>query len=1085
MPVAETTCPKCARAIPANAPKGLCPACLARALSEVLEGTGEAEALAMPAPVSSKERVGEYELIEQLGRGGMGVVFRARDRRLNRLVALKLILAGKLASEAEVKRFQAEAEAAAHLEHPNIVPIYEVGQSDGRHFFAMKLMEGGSLADWILNTGSLNTPSSKKPARQASSVQYSVSSIATLVTKIARAVHHAHQRGILHRDLKPANILLDAQGEPAVTDFGLARRLETDSELTMSGAVLGSPSYMAPEQAAGRSREVTTAADVYSLGAILYELIAGCPPFTGATPLETMRCVLEEEPVPPSKCGVRDESVAPSEGLAPRASRLAPDLEIISLKCLQKEPSRRYPSAAALGDDLDRFVRGEPIQARPIGPDERLWKWIKRHPAWAILFGGSLAALMGFIALQQANEARLKRERDHARSQESAARASEQTTRQNLYAADMFLAHRAIEEGNLASARRTLEAHRPMPGEEDLRGFEWRYLWNQCEGQQLRVLRGFSNAVTSVAFSPDGRWLAASGERTVRWWSATNQHLVTTVTHDPNTIVRSVCFAPDGETLWTGDSKGKVRVWLPDGQRVGLITRGTGVVHIAAPAASAQHVVFGERNGVDGKAKGAVALYGLLDMFSRNERGNLLTNSGGLAAFSRDGKLLVTGGGQCPVLLWNLATGENKRLLGEGIEVTAVAISPDGANVAVCTYNSFGLTLIDTATGRANWVHRQGLGMLGTPAFSPDGRTLALPCADHTVLLLEMPGGHELRRLAGHRAEVLAAAFSPDGRMLASCGKDQTVRLWNVSQKGEADVFALALQPFVFSPDGRTLTVATNDEWPRRFGHYDVATLQAKTGPEIAFLPGQYPLFGSADNGAPLRWFLHGNATPERWAKFLDFVAAHTNWTRVACSDNGGVVALGFKNGAVKLWDNFNARRLPDIPTRERGLSQLALTRDGSTLVSAGRSNSIAVWDVATGTNRFRLPARESAVMSLAFSPDGQMLAAGHEDSTIQFWDAASGATRVTLAGHNVGVHALAFSPDGRTLLSAADQTLKLWHVATWREVATLTRSGPGGLPVFSSTALLTSHWNGTARLWRAPPLEKIDREADEQSSEP
>jgi serine/threonine protein kinase/WD40 repeat protein len=1051
-------------------------------LSEVLEGRVDDAAMAMPAPVSSNDRVGDYDLLDQLGRGGMGVVFRARDRRLNRVVALKLILAGKLASEAEVKRFHAEAEAAAYLEHPHIVPIYEVGQSDGRHFFAMKLMEGGSLAE-----RDLNTPYSNEAKGQVSSFHYSVSSVAALVAKLARAVHHAHQRGILHRDLKPANILLDAQGEPAVTDFGLARRLETDSELTLSGTVLGSPSYMAPEQAAGRSKEVTTAADVYSLGAILYDLLAGCPPFTGGTPLETMRRVVEDEPVPPSVMRTRWRAEIrkshPTAASPPDFGFGVSDLEIICLKCLQKEPSRRYASAAALADDLDRFVRGEPVQARPIGPDERLWKWVKRHPAWAVLIGVSTAALMGFIGLQQVNETSLKRERDHALKQESAARTSEQTTRQNLYAADMFLAHRAIEEGNLASARRTLEAHRPKPGEEDLRGFEWRYLWKRCEGQQQHVLRGFSNTIVSVAFSPDGRWLAASGGRIARWWNATNQQLVTTVAHDPNAVVRSVCFAPDGETLWTGDSRGKVRVWLPGGDRVGLITRGTGVVHIAAPAAAGHRVAFGERNGTDGKAAGAVALYSFLDVLARNERGNLLTNSGGLAAFSRDGRLLVTGGGQSPVLLWNLATGETKRLLSEGVEVTAVAISPDGANLAVCAYNSFGLALIDAASGRAAWIHREGLGTLGAPAFSPDGQTLALPCADHTVVLLDS-GGRELRRLVGHRAEVLAVAFSPDGRMLASCGRDQTVRLWSLSPKTEAGLFALALQPFVFSPDGQTLTAATSDGWPRPLGHYDVPTLQPKTGPTIELRAHHYPLSTKADSGAPLRWFLYGGATSNQWLRFQEFMATHTNWTRVACSENGAVVALGFKNGVVKLWDNFKATRLPDVSTRERGPTHLALTRDGRLLASVGRSNVIAVWDGPKGANRFRLPARETAVMSLVFSPDGHLLAAGHEDSTIQLWDTASGTPRATLTGHNVGVHDLVFAPDGRTLLSAADSTLKLWHVATWREVATLTRSGPGSHPIFSGpgTALLASHWKGTTRLWHAPTLEEIDREVDEQS---
>ena len=276
-------------------------------LSELMgEATGQ---VAMPEPslAALHERVGDYELLEELGRGGMGVVFRARDLRLKRDVALKLILTGQLASEAEVKRFLNEAEAAAQLEHPNIVPIYEVGESGGRHFFAMKLVEGGTLAGKVISAqSSVRSFQSRHGtggplSTDALSTDYSPKTGAALLAKTARAVHHAHQRGILHRDLKPGNILLDAAGEPLVADFGLARRVEGDSSLTLSGTALGSPNYMAPEQATGGSRAVTTAADIYSLGAILYELLAGRPPFMASTPLETMRRVVEEEPVPPSR----------------------------------------------------------------------------------------------------------------------------------------------------------------------------------------------------------------------------------------------------------------------------------------------------------------------------------------------------------------------------------------------------------------------------------------------------------------------------------------------------------------------------------------------------------------------------------------------------------------------------------------------------------------------------------------------------------------------------------------------------------------------------------------------------------------
>src|SRR5436190_948220 len=1034
------SCPRCQRTLRPNAPQGLCSVCLfSAALATEGENSSGDTLNASAGLLKDGAEFGDYELLDEIARGGMGIVYRARQRSLNRVVALKMVLASHLAGEASARRFRGEAEAGASLNHPHIVPIYEVGEHDGRLFYIMKLVEGGSLAGKFAGP-----PNSPEDIRRRIAV----------IVKVARAVHYAHQRGILHRDLKPANILLDPQDEPHVADFGLARRLESDSSLTMHGSALGTPNYMAPEQASS-GKQLTVAADVFSLGAMLYELLTGRPPFQSDTPLETMRRVVEEEALPPSRI----------------VSTVGRDLETICLKCLEKDPARRYASADAFAQDLERWSRGETIEARPAGVAERSWKWMCRHPAWAALVALGVVALASMLALQKINEGRLKRERDHALSQEGLARSSEQKTRLNLYASDMYLVGRAVEEGNLALALQTLEAHRPKPGEEDLRGFEWRYYWEQCKGGQAHVLGGFHRAVNCVAYSPDGKSLAASGGNLALWWNATNQQIIQRIDHDPNLILRSIAFSPEGTTLWTGDQIGKVRGW-PYGMTdwKGMISRGTGIVYLATPTKSMKVVAFGERNRADGKAKGGVALYSLLDILRRNERGNLLPNSGGLAAFSEDGTGLLTGGGNDPLLLWDMTTGKPKTLADRNLEVTGLALSGDGKWAAACVYDSFSVVLIDTANAKLNWLTSESLGSIGTPAFSSDGSMLALPCGDHTVRLWDTRTKAQMRRLVGHRAEVLGAAFSPDGRVLATCGKDRTVRLWDLRAPPDPDAITGVFAPFAFSSDGRTLTAAAGDTWPLKFRNYDLITKSFTNPSGLSFKPGQYPLTSQADVGVPLSWLLHSNASASLWAQWRDFVGMRTNFSTAAFAEIAGVTALGYKDGGVKLWHLQKAAR-SDLATGIKTLSRMALSRDGSVLAVAGRSNAVAVFDLATGSNYFRLPPRDDAVLALSFSPDGKTLALGYEDTTVELRDARSGELKATLARNKVGVSYVAFSPDGRTLVTSAGGTLKFWHIATLRDVGTLTRTGPTERPLFSpaGTVLMATHWDGSAHLWRAP----------------
>src|SRR5213076_2220786 len=383
-------CPKCGAQIPPDAPEGGCPGCLLETglgllpdppvpggdPSAIASAKGDAggcaenvEANAVAAARQSKKaaraaemlgELGDYELVEEVGRGGQGVVFRARQKSLNRTVALKVISLGQWASKAHLKRFRREAEAAASLDHPSIVPIYEVGEREGACYFSMKFVEGGQL-DEVVKRAPISI-------RQA----------AELIAKVARTVHYAHEHGILHRDIKPGNILLDTKGEPQLTDFGLARLVESESTVTRTLEVLGTPSYMAPEQAAGKNIELTAATDIYGLGAVLYQLLTGHPPFAGGTTYETVRQVLETNPRRPRLWN----------------SKIDRELETICLKSLEKDPQRRYPSALALAEDLERWLKHEPIRARRSGVFTRGRKWVQRNPTSALL----AAALVAFAA---------------------------------------------------------------------------------------------------------------------------------------------------------------------------------------------------------------------------------------------------------------------------------------------------------------------------------------------------------------------------------------------------------------------------------------------------------------------------------------------------------------------------------------------------------------------------------------------------------------------------------------------------------------------------------------------------------------
>lgn len=1056
MPLPPAPCAGCGAALPPDTPEGLCPACLlARGLDLLADPPG-ATAAANDAPTLVSVPVtpftgtrlryfGDFELLEEIARGGMGVVFKARQVSLNRIVALKLISAGALATPELVKRFKAEAEAAASLAHPHIVPIHEIGEHAGQHYFSMGLIEGPNLREAIAN---LRSQISNPPRA------------ARLLVTLARAVHYAHQRGVLHRDIKPGNVLLDSVGAPHLTDFGLAKLVEKDSTLTHTHAVMGTPAYMAPEQARGGTKDVTTAADVYGLGAVLYETLTGAPPFAGGTSVETLRQVLEQEPRRPSVFN-------------PRVDR---DLETICLKCLEKEPARRYASAEALADDLDRWLRHEPIRARPITTPERVKKWIRRRPAIAALGAFSLASLVALAVGSTIAAWRIQKGREELR--------------QNLYASEMGQAFGALEAGDVTQVRELLDAQ-----PRDLRGFEWRYLWGQSRTQEVATFE--PGSTYGCAVSPDGRYLASMAGTLSLWDLASRQRIVLQgevpedgaddLTFDPHSRILAVAMYGSTRCL---------RLW-------NLETRQLMEPVLELDAAGAHGVAFspdgrwlaaagGLRygDGVPGDARvWDTATWQL--RFTLPGVSNWLTR----ITFSPDGRWVAASGGGGFVKIWEAATGrETATLAGLHGVVFGLRFSPDGEMLAGA--DSLGMIRFwEVGSWRERLTWRGHDRMIHRIAFSPDGQKLASCSLDQTIRLWDARNGDLLHTLRGHAQRVTSLAFVPNRSLLASSSLDGTVKLWNLpaasertTLRGHKSLWAVRAE---FSPDGRWLAMSTNVAGTGLYdfhtGLWDTASRQPAAlvpGHPFKFAPSGELLTEVSDSTLVL-WQMSGtgaveqvklpipadvtmNAHPVNPASYAfsadsTLLAARSangkvviwsleaptgprtiqrprlgNHTQLLFSAAGPTLILGPDfDGMMECLDPRTLRRVGEMhagPGANPGA--LALSPEGRFLATVGSGNVVQLWDLPSRRKlkEFRRPA--GALGPLAFAPDGKTVVGGDSDGNLHFWNVASRNVIATLPAHVASCRSISFSPDGRWMATAeVVDRIRLWPAPGFEEI--------------------------------------------------